>query len=164
MRRNKLPEDAETMVPVKEVAMTPNWVLALIFVAIVAVCLHLQHARGEPQSSDVWVAVTSVRCGKYQGIWWGGVNGAQSFVRFYGKGVERERKNFVVKGDDVFYKGKKCKGRGRALMKALWETLKELWLGLILFGVIGPSFLYCGSLAMEDEAAFWPPNTSGWRR
>jgi hypothetical protein len=31
--------------------LTPNWVLVLIFVAIVAVCLHLRHARSEPLDS-----------------------------------------------------------------------------------------------------------------
>ena len=28
--------------------MTPNWTLALIFTGIIAVCLHLRTARGEP--------------------------------------------------------------------------------------------------------------------
>jgi len=45
------------------------------------------------------------------GVLWGGVDvdGAQSFFRFYGEGVERERKNFIVRGVEVYYRGKRCK-------------------------------------------------------
>jgi hypothetical protein len=36
------------------------------------------------------------------------VNGAESFVRFYNT-PESERKNSEVRGDEVYYKGKRCK-------------------------------------------------------
>src|SRR6266478_3930064 len=72
----------------------------------------MQPRSPETASEDrgpMWVATSKITCGKYQGIVWAGVNGAKSFTRFYGKGVEREGKNFEVRDGEHYYKGKRCK-------------------------------------------------------
>jgi hypothetical protein len=93
--------------------MTPNWMLTIIFLAIVALCLPLRNAHGAachpdcgPNGED-WEYQSDIVCGKYRGELW---NGHQSYLRLHPERMWRDKtRQLIVKSGDFYYKGKKCR-------------------------------------------------------
>jgi hypothetical protein len=66
----------------------------------------------QPRSAPngpMWIAITKAKCGKYQAVLWGGVNGEQSFWRLYNfEPTARNRKRVKEVEGELYLDGKKC--------------------------------------------------------
>jgi hypothetical protein len=59
------------------------------------------------KDDKMYVGVTRIKCGPFEGVLWAQVDGDEQFVRFYdSKPIDRQR--FKIVGGDVFLDGKKC--------------------------------------------------------
>jgi hypothetical protein len=95
--------------------MTSPFHLAATLLTLVANLAVAQIAStASPAAADapategpLWVAMADVACGKYHGVVWAGVSGADTFVRFYNARGARKQ-DFVFKDDEVYHRGKTC--------------------------------------------------------
>ena|SRR2546429_1550292 len=67
----------------------------------------------KPNDDEMYIAVTRVHCGKFEGIVWKQMNGDKQFTRFYGT-KPKDRKRFKVIDGEVYLDGKKCEAEDKA--------------------------------------------------
>jgi hypothetical protein len=77
--------------------------LLLTSIAMLLMVTGTTHAQ---EQGPLWISAAKISSGQLNGIWWQGMNGAGSFVRWYPS--REETTDFEVKEEEIFYQDQKC--------------------------------------------------------